>query len=274
MAKAPSPAFPFYPNDWLSSTQIALMTPAEEGAYIRLLCIAWNEPDCGLPDDEEQLARLSRLGADWNKVSYNRVIACFVKRGERLYNERLLIEWKKQKEYKKKASMAGKKGMQTRWGQASEGNGDSDKVGYKEVITSLLGRDNISPSPSSSNNKEYTAIFDCWLSCDLQKHRTLTAKMQTKIRSAMKDGYSIEDICQAIRNYAEVVNSPKYYWTKKWPLELFLERGLSRFVNEAMPQVQYLNSNNNYPESKPAFVICPACHRDYDSAKGPCPRCK
>ncbi len=28
-----APSFPFYPDAWLSSTDISLMTPAEEGAY-------------------------------------------------------------------------------------------------------------------------------------------------------------------------------------------------------------------------------------------------
>ena len=36
-----SPAFQFYPNDWLSSPRITMMSPAEEGAYIRLLCYDW-----------------------------------------------------------------------------------------------------------------------------------------------------------------------------------------------------------------------------------------
>ena len=40
------PAFQFYPNDWLSSPTILLMTPAQEGAYIRLLCYCWSDKDC------------------------------------------------------------------------------------------------------------------------------------------------------------------------------------------------------------------------------------
>ena len=54
--KTKRPAFQFYPDAWLSSTDITLMTIAEEGAYHRLLCYAWQEEDCGLPDDDRQLA--------------------------------------------------------------------------------------------------------------------------------------------------------------------------------------------------------------------------
>jgi uncharacterized protein YdaU (DUF1376 family) len=53
--------------DWLASTAIALMTPAEEGAYFRLLCHAWSDADCCLPDDDAILAKLSRLGPQWKR---------------------------------------------------------------------------------------------------------------------------------------------------------------------------------------------------------------
>ena len=69
MPKEKSPAFQFYPADWLSSTAISLMTPAEEGAYLRLLCHAWMDPMCSLPDDDAQLAILSRLGPHWKHAS-------------------------------------------------------------------------------------------------------------------------------------------------------------------------------------------------------------
>jgi len=43
------------------------MSPAQEGAFFRLLCHAWNDPECCLPDDDNTLAVLSRLGKDWKK---------------------------------------------------------------------------------------------------------------------------------------------------------------------------------------------------------------
>ena len=59
------PWFPLYVADWLSSKKVDLMTPSEAGAYIRLLCYAWDDPDCGIYDDDEKLSRLSRLGEGW-----------------------------------------------------------------------------------------------------------------------------------------------------------------------------------------------------------------
>ena len=107
MARHKSPAFQFYADSWLSSKDILLMTPAEEGGYIRLLAIEWLEPDCGLPDNDEELAVLSRLGKDWDGRSREKIRAKFRAEGGRLYNDRLLEERRKQAEWSRKSSTGG-----------------------------------------------------------------------------------------------------------------------------------------------------------------------
>lgn len=54
-----NPWFKFYPADWLSDRKVALMSPAEKGVYIDLLCLTWVEG--AIPDDAAQLAKLLRL---------------------------------------------------------------------------------------------------------------------------------------------------------------------------------------------------------------------
>lgn len=102
-----APAFQFYPGDWLGSTSIALMSPAEEGGYIRLLCHAWNDEKCSLPDDDDALAQLSRLGEGWFNGGSTKIRAMFKKKGKRLYNPRLLNVWKKQREWREKSRAGG-----------------------------------------------------------------------------------------------------------------------------------------------------------------------
>ena len=104
----PSPAFQFYPGDWLSSTDVMLMTPAEEGAYIRLLAYAWLQPDCGLPDDDSALSELSRLRSAWSKSGPKLRRKFFVIDGK-LFNQRLLDERQKQTEWAEKSSAGGKR---------------------------------------------------------------------------------------------------------------------------------------------------------------------
>ena len=126
MARNKAPAFQFYPDAWLSSLDIALMTPAEEGAYIRLLAIEWLEPDCGLPNDDKLLAKLSRLGRRWHRVSGKKLRQKFRAEGDRLYNDRLLEERRKQLEWREKSSRGGKRSAAVR--AQAKGNGGSTLV--------------------------------------------------------------------------------------------------------------------------------------------------
>ena len=48
--------FKFYPQDWQASIKNSCFTLAQEGAYIRLLCRAWEHG--GIPDDTKKLATL------------------------------------------------------------------------------------------------------------------------------------------------------------------------------------------------------------------------
>lgn len=152
----PSPAFQFYPNDWLSSLHIQLMTPAEEGAYIRLLAYAWSSDDCGLPDDDQQLSVLSRLGEGWSSGASTKIRECFFSKGGRLFNERLLKERKKQDEWRKKSVEGGKKGSKSRWGKGKSDN----KGGHQMVTDCLLPNDDSSVlcSLSSSSKKKEKII--------------------------------------------------------------------------------------------------------------------
>jgi uncharacterized protein YdaU (DUF1376 family) len=63
-----SPAFQFYPQDFLVGT--AMLSAEETGAYIRLLCYQWTND--GLPNDQVILARIAGCGGNaiasiWHK---------------------------------------------------------------------------------------------------------------------------------------------------------------------------------------------------------------
>jgi len=83
-------AFLLYIDDWLGSTNIALMDAYEERGYLRLLLHAAKQPDCGLPNDPEFLAKLSKLGARWERGSGERLMRCFFEKDGRIFNQRLL----------------------------------------------------------------------------------------------------------------------------------------------------------------------------------------
>jgi uncharacterized protein YdaU (DUF1376 family) len=105
------PAFQFYPADWLSGT--ILLTPAQKGAYIDLLCYAWLEDDCGLPDDDRKLAVLSGLRNQWISLSGG-IREKFVARDGRLYNAKLLSIRNRLDDFLRRSSEAGKQSAKVR----------------------------------------------------------------------------------------------------------------------------------------------------------------
>ncbi len=148
-----APAFQFYPNDWLSSPTIALMSPAEEGAYIRLLSYAWADPDCSLPDDDTVLSQLSRLGEGWFNGASTTIRKCFKLHPEksgRLVNSRLLEERKKQDAWREKSRIGG---LQSGKSRTLSGKGGS-RVVEPEGSRMVEAHANSSSSSSSSSSKE------------------------------------------------------------------------------------------------------------------------
>lgn len=137
MTKNKSPAFQFYPKDWLSNEKVAAMTNKERGEYINLLCYDWIN---------DGLSEALFKGASTT------VKDCFQPNGKKWFNPRLLFERKKQKEWRAKSSEGGKKSAKARWEKGKVGG----KGGYKMVVTKPQPNGNSSSSSSSSNKKKYT----------------------------------------------------------------------------------------------------------------------
>lgn len=89
-----APSFQFYPRDFMADRAVSAMTPEELGGYILLMCHAW-ESDGKLPNDDEMLARLSRLGDRWPACE-RMVRAAFLNEGDHLLQKRMAQERKAQ----------------------------------------------------------------------------------------------------------------------------------------------------------------------------------
>lgn len=140
-----SPAFQFYPNDFLGSGAVAAMTLEAVGAYILLLSYEWNGG--GLPNDMDRLARFCRVSRRvfdklWPVVAEN-----FELCDDNLWrNPRLEAEREKQDEYRAKMSVNGKKGGRPRGKKQSRSLAD----GKPELSNGLADRKPIESTPSSS----------------------------------------------------------------------------------------------------------------------------
>jgi uncharacterized protein YdaU (DUF1376 family) len=126
-----------------------LMTPQEEGAYIRLLAICWTND--GLPDDDEQLAMLSRLGNNWNTCSTH-VRACFFSKNGKLFNKRLIAEKKKQDDFQEKRRLAGIESGKVRRGKSLSAEHMLNTTRTNDEQKRTLPLPSSSSSTSSENN--------------------------------------------------------------------------------------------------------------------------
>lgn len=103
------PYFNLYPTDFDGKT--AHLTFAEDGAYNRLLRLQWSSPGCKLPLDTVWIMRKMRAVTPDDRAMVEAVIAeFFIKRGGKVFNERLMKEWAKSSVAHKKRISAGSKG--------------------------------------------------------------------------------------------------------------------------------------------------------------------
>lgn len=106
-APSKSPAFQFYPSNFLGSPKVRAMDAAQIGVYWLLCCIEWEESGFTYQEAEDIAASAridgSQFAAMWPKLS-----RCFVDRDGRFYSPRLDSERDKQREWRRKSSKGGK----------------------------------------------------------------------------------------------------------------------------------------------------------------------
>lgn len=95
-------SFPLYPEKFLSSLDVQMMTIVEFGAYCKILFASWiQEQPCFILNDQTMFARLCGLTLDeWYKIS-DVVLKKFKQDGIYIYNETLLEVWKLENKHKR-----------------------------------------------------------------------------------------------------------------------------------------------------------------------------
>ncbi|QOJ34059.1 MAG: hypothetical protein HRU82_03440 [Nitrospira sp.] len=179
-----APAFQTYAADWLADTLNALLTPAEEGARFRLKCHAWRDPDCSLPDDDEELAMLSRLGDSWHKGSGEKLRKCFIphpKKPGRLCDMGLMEERKKQEAWRKKSQEGGKRSAESRALRSKERS--------RLVEGSLTnGGELVEPNGNSSSSSSFASSSSSSSSSSIPKEEREERKTKEKSSAAPDAG--------------------------------------------------------------------------------------
>jgi uncharacterized protein YdaU (DUF1376 family) len=142
MGKSASPAFQFYPDDFLGSSKVAVMTPTEIGVYVLLLCMDWNGH--GISYNPKLLARYCRMSEADFVEAWEVVGPCF-ETGEdgKLYNPRLIREREKQAAYSAKQKAA----SDARWESHRISHGNATGI---PAVSSPFP----TPAPATTNGRK------------------------------------------------------------------------------------------------------------------------
>lgn len=105
MAKERSPAFQFYPKEFLTDGNVAAMSLHECGAYIKLICLCWQEGS--LSADPQRLANMVGTSLrDFRKL-WPALAPCFHEEGGTIRHESLDRERHKQEAYREQQRVKG-----------------------------------------------------------------------------------------------------------------------------------------------------------------------
>lgn len=241
-----SPSFQLYINDFLGSSRVMVMEPAEVGAFCLLLMLEWNEKDCGLPLNQLTLAKLSRLNEAWETYGPH-LMEMFFELGDRLYNRRLLQERRKQIDARQQRVGAG---------QASAKARGHNRLPNRTSVTPPLSARS-TPAERSSDTPEVTkatrkavgqTVFERWQEQkELVAHKAFTSDMLKNVLLWV-DEYGSGALTQAVKNYAEVVGGSEYWFSYQWTFEDFFRRGstqkpapFKKFLTESKPLENFKN---------------------------------
>ena len=239
------PSFQFYTGDWLSSRKIAMMTPAQEGAYIRLLCYCWDSEDCSIPNDDKVLAQLSRLGDEWDKGGGRVVKGCFNQHPTtptKLVHKRLLEERRKQDAWREKSAEGGRKSRRT--GKLKQSKGGARVVQPKGNSSSPSSSSTSSPKDPPPLPPQRGERDGNWLTpyFDLVKEicggRPNAGRLAKALRP-LHDEYEEPMTMAALRNY--LANTPARY------------RRIEHFAENFLAYAR-VDGSNGKPKGKMGFL--------------------
>ena len=148
-----SPAFQFYPNDFLSDANVIGMSLQERGAYITLLCICWQQGT--LPADVGRLARLCGSPLVAFRRLWPALEPCFrvdSEHTERLIHPRLERERDKQADFRRRQSDNGRHGGRPRKPTTNPNESQTKGLGFSGITQTEAKKSSSSSSSSSSSD--------------------------------------------------------------------------------------------------------------------------
>ena len=224
------PYFEFYPSDWANDTS---MLPLKiKGAWIDILCgMWWNGSRGELTGSWEDFSRYLRVDVDETKYCIQCLITYKICDVNTLPNGNLTLISRRIKKDEKNR-------INNKLRQRIKYHKDREK----QEPHALQQEPHISfPSSSSSSYKDKEniySIFSFWNEQQIIVHRETKTSLAECINARLEK-YKVDEIKEAIKNYKTILFSKDYYWTHKWTLKQFLQRGLDLFSTSNNPFDNY-----------------------------------
>lgn len=216
-----SPAFQFYPLDFIGDENVQLMENEAVGCYIKLMCHEWIEKS--IPDDVTACAKLVGELTQQKKATAKFVRAwptirlCFAhgRKAGRLIHPRLERERKAQRKRKERLSSAGKLGAEATHRNRQElidltGDGDGDAKNR----TVAIGGTSSSSSPSSSKTTYTDEFLEFWKHYPDRMGGNPKRSAFKNWQKRVKDGVKPADLIRAARGYCSELSDMKKIGTE------------------------------------------------------------
>jgi uncharacterized protein YdaU (DUF1376 family) len=156
VAKEESPAFQYYPRDYLSDAKVRAMSYKERGMYWELVSLLWGEHV--LPANIDQLAKILAVPIREFRRHWPAISPCFRVVGDDIEHGRLEEERRNQQRFRDGQSTSGKAGAEKRWGKGrhSEPIATPSSENSKPTVSPMAKNGSSSSSSSSKEERAHT----------------------------------------------------------------------------------------------------------------------
>ncbi len=97
--------------------------------------------------------------------------------------------------------------------------------------TTAQSKSRIHTNKNVKNEENISTIFSYWNSKKIIIHREIKTDLESKIKTALEI-YKVDEIKTAIDNYHFILCGNEFYFSYKWTLKDFLQRGLEKFLDK------------------------------------------
>lgn len=210
-----SPAFQFYPSDWLEK-KVLRMTDAAQGIYMRLLCYMWNDsPDqCSIEKDDKIISKLLGISIQKWKKTCNEIMwkgdPIFIETDTHYISKRLAKEREKQLDKSEKATKAVNKRWHTDAQKQTYGRNTDVSSGHYTSSSSTTSSSNITPNNkhvediTAPETKQKSACLPPFHSVEYQSMNTQAIEILHHLNAVT--GKLYPDAYPGIRHIIERIN--------------------------------------------------------------------